>query len=436
MTRLTKSIFLYFSKRLILSTGSAKNWTTFLRPAFISLFSTAIFSLITIQQGIQAFAAQKTGTLAFIGGDGKHFNLYTFDPNGLHRHQLSQKPNVDIPLELVWSKNGRKLAFITLYASVYVANADGSNISPVLSDFGLKAPRINIIWASNDRKLIFTFDADGSSSDLPGNSSLYISDTTGIPRTKLVKSVNSNTSSFLCLSSNGEKVIFFKDKNIYIMNIDGSELTKLGDAPSEFAAKPNWSPDNKQFAFSSGEPHPQIYLVDIEKKTVKNLTNDPKEEAYEGFSAWSPNGNQLAYYHHQRNNPHDPYNQVDINLLDIRRGTVRKLTDKPGEYRNLKWSPDGKQIAFTKGNYTHQNLYVMSIDNSNLTQINPKLTLSFDSNFSWSRDSQKIAFTIEEKTNQKALKRTSLYVVNRDGLNLVKLLETKDLYISELTWKP
>ena len=92
---------------------------------------------------------------------------------------------------------------------------------------------------------------------------------------------------------------------------------------------------------------------------------DPQKDAYEGFSSWSPNGNQFAYYHQQRNNLRDPYTQVDINLLDISHGTVRKLTDKPGEYGNLRWSPDGKQIAFTKGDYTHQNLYVTSNDVTN-----------------------------------------------------------------------
>jgi|GEM_PF-3525610 Tol biopolymer transport system component len=102
------------------------------RPAFISLFSTAIFSFVITQQiTTVAFTAQKTETLAFIAlrRDSSNYisNLYTVQANGLFRHQLSEKLNVEPTV--VWSKNGRKLAFVSDDTNIFVVNADGSRLT-------------------------------------------------------------------------------------------------------------------------------------------------------------------------------------------------------------------------------------------------------------------------------------------------------------------
>lgn len=313
--------------------------------------------------------------------DSSKSNLYTVQANGLSRHQLSEK--LDVSQTVVWSKNGRKLAFVSnddrdsSETNIYVVNADGSRLTQVFSGTGSDSDYVckggtsySIGWTSNDRKLIFTRVCDGIND--PGVFSLYVSDTTGIKGTKLIKKWNSDTISHLSLSPNAKQVIFFKDKNIYKMNIDGLGLAKLSDTPSPSNFGITWSPDSKLFAFSSGKPsHLGIYVVNVEKKTLKNLTNEPQKEAYDGFISWSPNGTQLVYYQNQGRNQHGI--QLDINLLDINSGSVRKITQKPGQYSNLTWSPDGKQIAFTNGDFSQNNLYVMYINSLKSIQIAPTL---------------------------------------------------------------
>ncbi|BCL33920.1 TolB family protein [Nostoc sp. MS1] len=309
----------------------------FSRLAFISLFSAAILSFVFTQQIKIALAVQRTKTLAFIalkrGTD--DFNLYTVQVNGASRRQLSHKLSVDPTI--VWSKNGQKLAFLSNDSNIYVVNADGSKLTPILTNFSCKAPRSSIAWAANDRKLVFTIACDGETADLPGSVSLFTSDTTGTQGTKLIKKwiaralpAKTDILSSLYISPNGEQVVFFKDKNIYKMNIDGSGLTKLGNAPSEFPSQLTWFANGKQFAFSTGNyRHEQIYLMNVEKKTLKNLTDEPEKEPYDGIFSLPPNGTQLAYYHTQGGNR--PGTLLDIDLLDINRGTVRKLTQKPGQ---------------------------------------------------------------------------------------------------------
>ncbi|MBD2211910.1 PD40 domain-containing protein [Nostoc linckia FACHB-104] len=418
-------------------------WIRFSKLALIGLFSTAILSFVFTQKDTPAFTAQKTHTLAFLAlkRSSDHFNLYTIQANGLSRRQLSQK--LSVSPTVVWSTNGQKLAFVSNDTDIYVVNADGSKLTQVLSDSDCKAANFGMTWVSSSHKLAIARSCDGQTSDAPGSASLYVNDTTGIKGTKLIKRwlarampAKSDILSLLYLSPNGKEVVFFKDKNIYKMNTDGSGLIKLSNAPDEYPAQLSWSPNGKQIAFSAGKyPHQQIYLLDIENKTLKNLTNEPQKEPYDGIFSWSPNGNQLAYYHTTSdNNP--PGSQLDIYILDINNGRVRNLTHKSGEYSNLTWSPDGKQIAFADGDFSHKNLYVMDISNSKSMQIASTLPASRIDGLSWSLDSQKIAFIKEEKTNQKPDNQSILYVVNRDGSKLMRLSGSEDLFTSEPIWKP
>jgi len=164
------------------------------------------------------------------------------------------------------------------------------------------------------------------------------------------------------------------------------------------------------------------------------LTNEPQKEPYDGFISWSPNGTQLVYYQNHGGNHHET--QLDINLLDINSGSVRKITQKPGQYSNLTWSPDGKQIAFTNGDYSQNNLYIMYINNLKSIQIAPTLPASEIDNLSWSGDSQKLAFVSRKTKNQTTHYENILYLVNRDGSKLMNLSETKDSFTSNPTWKP
>ncbi|BAY50294.1 putative WD40-like Beta Propeller (plasmid) [Scytonema sp. HK-05] len=417
-------------------------WIRFSPVVFIGLFSTALFSFVFSPQITTAITAQKAKTVAFIalkrGSDG--FNLYTVQTNGSSRRQLSQK--LSVSPTVLWSKNGRRLAFVSNNTNIYVVNADGSRLTQVLSESDCKASTFSIAWSSNDQKLVFTRHCDGATYDTPGSESLYVSDTTGTKGTKLVQRwqeggipAKSDISSFLYLSPNGQQVVFFKDKNIYKMNTDGSGLMELSHAPGEYPSQLIWSPDGRQIAFSYGKyPNQEIYLLNVERKTLTNLTNEPQKQPYDGILSWSPNGTQLAYYHDQGGNR--PGTRLDIYLLDVNRGTVKNLTQKPGEYSTLTWSPNGKEIAFANGDFSQRKLYTMNINNSNMTELAPQLPPSRIDGLSWSGDSQQIAFIIEDKSNQKSDSRSILYVVNRDGSKLTKLSKTEDLFTSEPVWQP
>ncbi|TAG05219.1 MAG: hypothetical protein EAZ45_06435 [Oscillatoriales cyanobacterium] len=123
--------------------------------------------------------------------------------------------------------------------------------------------------------------------------------------------------------------------------------------------------------------------------------------------------------------------EQDIWAIDINSGTAKNLTQKPQNYDALSWSPDGKLIAFTGGDFNQQKLYTINAETSQLNQLAPRLGMSGISELAWSYDSQQIAFTLNENTGNKS----NLYVINRDGSGLNKLTSDKDLNAGSPVWK-
>ncbi|MBW3587574.1 MAG: hypothetical protein KY448_17565, partial [Cyanobacteria bacterium 0813] len=124
--------------------------------------------------------------------------------------------------------------------------------------------------------------------------------------------------------------------------------------------------------------------------------------------------------------------QQDIYLLDLNRGTAKNLTQKPRNYDELSWSPDGKFIAFVAGELNNQKLYTINADGDQLNKLTPRLEPSGISELAWSSDSQQIAFIFNEIQGDKS----NLYVINRDGSGLTKLTNDKDLNASTPVWQP
>ncbi|BBD63034.1 putative WD40-like Beta Propeller (plasmid) [Nostoc sp. HK-01] len=368
-------------------------------------------------------------------------NIYTIQTNGSDRRQLTKKLNVYSTI--IWFNNNKSLAFINDGIDVYIMNVDGSKLTKIFSGSGCKAHNVEIHRLLNDQKLAITESCDGGTIEAPGSVSLYLSDTTGTQGTKLIQKweiggvpPKTEISSSIYLSPNGQQAVFFKDKRIWQMNTDGSNLAELSNTPGDdFPSQVIWSPDGIQIAISSGqELNLPIYLLNVKNKTLTNLSDASEKTAYSGIISWSPDGTQVAYYHSQGRD----YSGKDLNLFvfDVKQKTIKKLTSKPGEYRELKWSPDSKMIAFTSGDYFQEKLYTISLDKLKLTQLAPQLSPSEIDSFNWSLDGKKIVFIKNEKTKKEPDRQSVLYVSNRDGSKLIKLSKSDDSYISGLIWQP
>ena len=366
-------------------------------------------------------------------------NLFAVNASSAARRELA--PNIDVSPTLVWSPNGQRLAFVSGDTDIYTVNADGSRLTKQFAGDACKAANFELAWFSNSQKLLFARSCDGFTSDTPGSQSLYTSDTSGIQGTKLVRNLEvggeppkTEISSEFYLSPDAQQVAFVKGRSIYKMNADGSGMTKLTKSPGEYisgGSKLVWSPDGTKIAFLLGAyPKQQIYTINADGSNLKNLTNNPQNEVYNVKLFWSPDSSRIAYCY---NKPGDfAGEQQDLYLLDINRGTAKNLTQKPRNYDELSWSPDDQLIAFVAGEFNNQKLYTINADGDQLNQLAPRLQPSGISELAWSYDSQQIAFIFNEIPGDNR----NLYVINRDGSGLTKLTNDKDLNASTPVWQP
>jgi len=74
---------------------------------------------------------------------------------------------------------------------------------------------------------------------------------------------------------------------IYTMNVDGSERTRLTDIPGADHWPSTWSPDSARIAFTSEgtKGNPEIYVMNSDGSGLTKLTDDPADDS---FPAWRP----------------------------------------------------------------------------------------------------------------------------------------------------
>ena len=207
---------------------------------------------------------------------------------------------------------------------------------------------------------------------------------------------------------------------IMVMNIDGSqELCLSGDDTETSNHDPTWSPDGTRIVFSSynlTEDNSDIYVVDADGNNLTKLTDTSKRD--ETDPDWSPDGTQIVFSSYDLTE-----GESNIYVMDSDGSNLTQLTDtiELSEGRPA-WFPDGTRIMFSERSY----IYVMNADGSNQKRLeslpvgSPKL----------SPDGTKIIFSAI------ATKDTGIFVMNTDGTNRRKLISRRARDYSEPAWSP
>jgi len=85
-------------------------------------------------------------------------------------------------------------------------------------------------------------------------------------------------------SPDGSRIVFMVGSNIYVMNPDGSGLTRLTSTDQD--AFPTWSPDGTRIAFASHrDGNWEIYVMNADGANQTNITNNPADDVY---PLWRP----------------------------------------------------------------------------------------------------------------------------------------------------
>ena len=207
---------------------------------------------------------------------------------------------------------------------------------------------------------------------------------------------------------------------IYVMDVDGKNQRRLTNHPDNDLS-PSWSPDGKRIVFFSnrdghvhvihGLPAYEIYVMDADGGNPQNLTNNPFDDRN---PSWAPDGKRIVF---QSNRDKDNPQNYEIYVMDADGGNQQNLTENPNEDQYPSWSPDGKRIVFSSAREGHfigefgitDEIYVMDVDGGNQQRLTENRV--YDEWPSWSPDGKRIAFYSCRDGN------AEIYVMDADGGN-------------------
>ena len=280
------------------------------------------------------------------GGNGTAntaFNLWVMNADGSGATPLTRLTNLNVSsYGLAWSPDGRKIIFNSNIAldgsdavtanstqNIWLANADGTGITPLTRLEGALAGASLSAWSQDGRKIAFTSGGafDGSNTAGPGFN-LWIMNADGSGATPLTRFVNAANMQPV-FSPDGTKLAFLSTRaldgsdvplaasaNLWVAATDGSGATPLtryttGNDVVEGTGI-FWSPDGRKIAFTSSgaldgsnamntNSTDNVWLANADGSGARPLTglnypaNSPTAHSGAVANGWSPDGAKLAF---------------------------------------------------------------------------------------------------------------------------------------------
>jgi len=231
-----------------------------------------------------------------------------------------------------WGEAAARITFASDRAGnfdIYTMDADGSNVLPLTTDAGMdRFPT----WEPNADHVIFASDRDG-------DFEIMIMEDTGPRQAQLTS--NNCLDTDPAWSPNGQQIVFVSncaggtDLEIFVMNSNGTNPTRLTNRPSMDDFHPSWSPDGTRIVFESvpsgGSAHVNTKIVVMDANGANQtvlLTGSVTGDLV--HPAWSPDGDELVVA------MVDGSGDYNLYTMPATGGTPQQVADLP----LTQWAPD------------------------------------------------------------------------------------------------
>ena len=264
-----------------------------------------------------------------------------------------------------------------------------------------------------NKKIVFQSMRDG-------NWEIYTMNPDGSNQTRLTN--NPAEDGYPAWSPDGTKIAFTSNRDgnheIYIMNADGSNQVRLTNEPG-LDADPSWSPDGTKIAFaSSRDGNSEVYIMNVDGSNQTRLTNNP---ATDFSTAWSPDGTKIIF----ASTRHGGISNYELYVMNADGSNPTRLTNTNKWNLQARFSPDGAKITFTSAATASGPDFKINVMNSDGSNLNPLTTNTEENSSAWSPDGKKIVFGSNRDGNYE------IYVMNTDGSNTTRLTNN-----SAFDWQP
>lgn len=227
-----------------------------------------------------------------------------------------------------WSGHGGTLSFMRDGRIFLLRATDWTELRLPIAPFPFDPPyRVRPVLSPDGNRIAYSRYGGIVVSDPSGTSATYVTPP------------SADGDRMPAWSPDGSRIAFVRGDDLYLVGADGSAPTNLTEDDAG-SADPEWSPDGEWIAYSSERcGRPRIWAIRADGSDRRIVTGDGQDGEERHFHpSWSPDGARIVY---ERWTPEGRAG-VDLYVVSLDGGSVRRLTDTPGYEGRPSWgSPSG-----------------------------------------------------------------------------------------------
>ncbi len=286
---------------------------------------------------------------------------------------------------VLYERNSMDIMVDAQRTNLWTVSLDGTKHMPLISS---KDSHYGAVFSPNGSKMAYLSGKEGATQ-------IYVRDmASGMTARVTDVAMRPNSLSF---SPDGQQLAFAmftpsKPKSLFSLSFKPKDATWADEA--QYIDQTLFQRDG---AGMNRPGNMQVYVVPAFGGTPRQITSGDFD--YGGQLMWTESGSHIVMSANVRaDSDFDIFNS-DLLSVDVKDGSVTKLTDSTGPESNPSLSPDGKLIAFTgfddngKSNQIDR-LYVMNTDGSNVKDLTPKLDRAVG-NIKWANNGKGLYFSYD-----------------------------------------
>ncbi len=230
--------------------------------------------------------------IAYTSGMGDRSEIFIMNIDGSDQTQITHNTYQDS--EPAWSPDGKQLVFVAHHLNrgyeIKTIEADGDNEISLVKGGSSDGNYLSPAWSPLGTQIVFV--KEGFNPECQGCSELFLMNTDGSNATQITH--NNNWSQNPAWSRDGMKIAYETYRQsggigIVLINPDGSGQTELVNTEG-WDAHPSWSANGSMIAFQSDRGQSaiavfDIYIINIDGSGLTRLTTNGNSDSPE----WVPN---------------------------------------------------------------------------------------------------------------------------------------------------